>query len=74
MFKFSFTGEAIDGESLMALTSDDLRKMNLRLGHKKKIELMILSLKEKLQGDNAVPGCGASVANHEIKLTKTILN
>ena len=44
----------------MALTSDDLRKMNLRLGHKKKIELMILSLKEKLQCDIAVPGCGAS--------------
>ncbi len=34
--------------------------MNLRLGHKKKIELMILSLKEKLQGADAFPGCDAS--------------
>ena len=56
----SFEEEAIDGESFMALTSDDLREMNLTLGHNKKIELMILSLKEKLQGDNAGPGFGAS--------------
>lgn len=45
---FCISGEAIDGSSLIALTSDDLKEMNLKLGHKKKVELLIKSFQETL--------------------------
>jgi hypothetical protein len=45
---FCISGEAIDGSSLIALTSDDLKEMNLKLGHNKKVELLIKSFQETL--------------------------